>query len=92
VKLICEHSKNINKNIHERQDLSARTNHWVAGMCLIFLATVGLFLVSSMLYPLSALFWDGEITCTFHPWIRVILLDMFCGLFMKFAGRAAFDW
>jgi formate dehydrogenase subunit gamma len=86
-----ERPENIHKIVYERYALPSRLNHWVVAASLILLAIGGMSLFSPTLYPLSALFGGGEITRVIHPWIGVVLLVSFFGLFAKFVRHNFFD-
>lgn len=68
----------------DRYTTAARINHWVTAVTLILLALSGLALFHPSLYFLTALFGGGEMTRVIHPWLGVILLFSFAGLFLRF--------
>lgn len=63
----------------------ARVNHWITAACLILLALSGLALFDPALFFLTALFGGGPPTRAIHPWIGVVLIVSFAGLFVRFA-------
>ena len=63
----------------------ARVNHWITAACLILLALSGLALFDPALFFLTALFGGGAPTRAIHPWIGVVLIVSFAGLFVRFA-------
>jgi formate dehydrogenase subunit gamma len=69
----------------------ARVNHWVTAICLITLALSGFALFHPALFPLSALFGGGELTRILHPFIGVVLVLSFAGLFARFVRYNFFN-
>lgn len=67
-----------------RYSAAARVNHWITAGSLILLAVSGLALFHPGLFFLTALFGGGEYTRMVHPWIGVVLLLGFSGLFLRF--------
>lgn len=67
-----------------RYSAGARANHWVTAISLILLAMSGMALFHPSLFGLTALFGGGVLTRTLHPWIGVVLLVSFTGLFFRF--------
>lgn len=67
-----------------RYTAAARANHWVTAISLILLALSGLSLFHPDLFFLTALFGGGQATRTIHPWIGVVLVLSFLGLFFRF--------
>lgn len=67
-----------------RYSAGARLNHWVTAISLILLALSGMALFHPILFGLTALFGGGALTRTIHPWLGVILLFSFTGLFFRF--------
>ena len=53
-------------------------------MSLILLALSGLALFDPVLFFLTGLFGGGQWTRIIHPWIGVVLLISFAGLFIRF--------
>lgn len=67
-----------------RYSAAARVNHWVTACSLILLALSGLALFHPSLFFLTGLFGGGEYTRIVHPWIGLVLLVSFAGLFLRF--------
>jgi formate dehydrogenase subunit gamma len=67
-----------------RYKAGARVNHWITAGSLILLALSGLALFHPSLFFLTALFGGGEYARIVHPWIGVVLLVSFAGLFFRF--------
>jgi formate dehydrogenase subunit gamma len=67
-----------------RYSAAARANHWVTAICLILLAISGLSLFHPSLFFLTGLFGGGQMTREIHPWIGVLLVVSFSGLFFRF--------
>ena len=67
-----------------RYTAAARANHWLTAICLILLAISGLSLFTPSLYFLTGLFGGGQWTRVIHPWIGVLLVVSFLGLFIRF--------
>jgi formate dehydrogenase subunit gamma len=63
---------------------SARINHWIVAVSFVLLLLSGLSLFVPSLYPLSALFGGGETVRWIHPWIGLVLVVSFMGLFLRF--------
>lgn len=68
----------------DRYTGGARINHWINATLLVLLAISGLALFHPSLFFLSALFGGGQNTRAIHPWIGVIFLFTFLGLFVRF--------
>ncbi|MFA5539802.1 MAG: formate dehydrogenase subunit gamma [Gemmobacter sp.] len=68
----------------DRYSTAARINHWITALTLILLALSGMALFHPSLYFLTALFGGGELTRVIHPWLGVVLLISFSGLFLRF--------
>ncbi len=68
----------------DRYTTAARINHWITALTLILLAISGLALFHPSLFFLTALFGGGEMTRIIHPWLGVVLLISFAGLFIRF--------
>ena len=68
----------------DRYTRAARINHWITAITLILLALSGLALFHPRLFFLTALFGGGELTRMIHPWLGVVLLISFAGLFLRF--------
>lgn len=67
-----------------RYTAAARINHWITAISLILMALSGMALFHPSLFGLTALFGGGELTRIIHPWIGVVLLVSFTGLFLRF--------
>ena len=63
---------------------SARFNHWIVAITFVLLLLSGLSLFHPALYPMSALFGGGQVVRWLHPWMGVVLVVAFLGLFMRF--------
>lgn len=68
----------------DRYTTAARINHWITAITLVLLALSGLALFHPSLYFLSALFGGGEMVRIIHPWLGVVLIVSFLGLFIRF--------
>jgi formate dehydrogenase subunit gamma len=67
-----------------RYTAAARANHWLTAICLVLLAVSGLSLFYPSFFFLTALFGGGQMTREIHPWIGVVLVVSFLGLFLRF--------
>jgi formate dehydrogenase subunit gamma len=74
------------KNVVSRYTTAARINHWITAISLILLALSGLALFHPSLFFLTHLFGGGQMTRAIHPWIGVVLLLSFAGLFIRFVA------
>jgi formate dehydrogenase subunit gamma len=63
---------------------SARVNHWIVAISFVLLLVSGLSLFVPDLYPLAMLFGGGQTVRWLHPWIGVVLVVSFIGLFLRF--------
>lgn len=63
---------------------SARVNHWIVAITFVLLLLSGLSLFHPALYPLSALFGGGQTVRWLHPWMGIVLVVAFLGLFFRF--------
>lgn len=63
---------------------SARINHWVVAISFVLLMVSGLALFHPSLYWLTGLFGGGPTARWLHPWLGVVLLVGFLGLFLRF--------
>jgi formate dehydrogenase subunit gamma len=70
--------------IVDRYSLPARINHWITAACLVLLALSGLALFTPSLFWLTALFGGGQMARLLHPWIGVVRVVSFAGLFIRF--------
>ncbi len=68
----------------ERYTTGARINHWITAASLILLAISGMALFHPSLFWLTGLFGGGPMTRIIHPWIGVVLLISFTGMFLRF--------
>lgn len=71
-------------NVVRRYTAAARANHWLTAISLILLAISGLSLFYPSFFFLTAMFGGGEMTRVIHPWIGVVLVISFLGLFLRF--------
>jgi formate dehydrogenase subunit gamma len=70
--------------IVDRYTPAARINHWITAGSLILLALSGLAFFHPSLFFLTGLFGGGQSARMVHPWIGVVLLISFTGLFIRF--------
>lgn len=70
--------------IVDRYTAGARINHWITAGSLILLALSGLAFFHPSLFFLTGLFGGGQSARAIHPWIGVVLLISFAGLFIRF--------
>lgn len=70
--------------IVSRYTAGARVNHWITAGSLILLALSGFALFHPSLYFLTNLFGGGQWTRILHPFIGVVLVISFLGLFFRF--------
>lgn len=63
---------------------SARINHWVVAVSFVLLMISGLALFHPSLYWLTGLFGGGPTARWVHPWLGVVLIIGFFGLFFRF--------
>jgi formate dehydrogenase subunit gamma len=71
-------------SIVDRYTPGARINHWITAGSLILLALSGLAFFHPSLFFLTGLFGGGVLARMIHPWIGVVLLISFTGLFIRF--------
>jgi formate dehydrogenase subunit gamma len=62
----------------------ARANHWLNAIILILLALSGMSLFHPALYFLTGLFGGGVWARILHPFLGVVLIFTFAGLFIRF--------
>jgi len=62
----------------------ARANHWLNAIILILLALSGMALFHPALFFLTGLFGGGVWARILHPWMGVVLIFTFAGLFIRF--------
>jgi formate dehydrogenase subunit gamma len=67
-----------------RYSAFARVNHWITAITFSLLTLSGLALFHPSLYFLTSLFGGGALTRAIHPWLGVILLISFFGMFLQF--------
>lgn len=70
--------------IVDRYTKGARINHWIGAVSMILLAFTGLMMYWPPLFPLSNLIGGGQVVRTIHPYIGVIMVISFAGLFFRF--------
>jgi formate dehydrogenase subunit gamma len=75
------HEKN---TVISRYTTGARLNHWVTAASLILLALSGFALFHPSLFFLTALFGGGQMARIIHPFIGIVLVVSFLGLFLRF--------
>ncbi len=63
---------------------SARINHWVVAISFVLLMISGLALFHPSLYWMTGLFGGGPTARWIHPWLGIVLLIGFLGLFVRF--------
>jgi formate dehydrogenase subunit gamma len=64
---------------------SARVNHWIVAISFVLLLLSGLSLFHPSLFVIgSTLFGSGQMVRWLHPWIGVVLVIAFAGLFLRF--------
>jgi formate dehydrogenase subunit gamma len=63
---------------------SARINHWVVAISFVLLMISGLALFHPSLFWLTGLFGGGPTARWIHPWLGVVLIIGFFGLFFRF--------
>ena len=67
-----------------RYTTAARLNHWITAASLILLALSGFALFHPSLFFLTGLFGGGQMARIIHPFIGVVLVVSFLGLFLRF--------
>src|ERR1700758_2510048 len=67
-----------------RNTTAARVNHWITGACFVLLLLSGLSMFHPLLFFLSGLFGSGQWARAIHPWIGIVLLISYAGLFVQF--------
>ncbi len=63
---------------------SARINHWIVAISFVLLMISGLALFHPSLFWLTGLFGGGPTARWVHPWLGVVLVVGFLGLFVRF--------
>ncbi|HJQ58289.1 MAG TPA: formate dehydrogenase subunit gamma [Vineibacter sp.] len=72
------------QNILDRYTAGARLNHWINAILMICLALSGMALFHPSLFFLSDLSGGGVWTRILHPWMGLLALLSFLGLFIRF--------
>lgn len=67
----------------ERYTKAVRINHWIAAACMIALAVTGLSLYWPPFFFITSLLGGGQVVRAVHPWIGVLMLVSFSGLFLR---------
>jgi len=71
-------------NILDRYTTGARLNHWINAILMICLVLSGMALFHPSLFFLTELFGGGPTARIVHPWIGVLAMASFLGLFIRF--------
>ncbi|MBX3502610.1 MAG: formate dehydrogenase subunit gamma [Alphaproteobacteria bacterium] len=71
-------------NIFDRYTSGARLNHWINAILMICLVLSGMALFHPSLFFLTELFGGGPTARIVHPWIGVLAMLSFLGLFIRF--------
>lgn len=71
-------------NILDRYTTGARLNHWINAILMICLVLSGMALFHPSLFFLTDLFGGGSMARIVHPWIGVLAMLSFLGLFIRF--------
>ena len=71
-------------NILDRYTTGARLNHWINAILMILLALSGMALFHPALFFLTDLFGGGPWARIIHPWMGVLAMCSFLGLFIRF--------
>ena len=71
-------------NILDRYTTGARLNHWINAILMICLVLSGMALFHPTLFFLTDLFGGGTMARIVHPWIGVLAMLSFLGLFIRF--------
>jgi formate dehydrogenase subunit gamma len=71
-------------NIFDRYTAGARLNHWINAILMICMALSGMALFHPSLFFLTELFGGGPMARIVHPWIGVLAMLSFLGLFIRF--------
>src|SRR5688572_14357114 len=71
-------------NILDRYTTGARLNHWINAILMICLVLSGMALFHPSLFFLTELFGGGPWARIIHPWIGVLAMCSFLGLFIRF--------
>ncbi len=70
--------------IFDRYTTGARLNHWINAILMICLALSGMALFHPSLFFLTDLFGGGPTARIIHPWMGVLAMLSFLGLFIRF--------
>lgn len=70
--------------ILDRYTTGARLNHWINAILMICLALSGMALFHPSLFFLTDLFGGGPTARIVHPWMGVLAMLSFLGLFIRF--------
>jgi len=65
----------------------ARINHWIVAITFTLLALSGFALFHPSLFGLTALFGGGQNARWIHPWLGIVLVISFFGLFLRFVSQ-----
>jgi formate dehydrogenase subunit gamma len=79
----------------QRYTAHERANHWLVGICFILLALSGLAFFHPAFWPLAQLFGGGTWARILHPYIGLVLVLSFLGLFFRLMALNAMapgDW
>jgi formate dehydrogenase subunit gamma len=71
----------------DRYTAGARINHWIVAGTLILLGLSGFALFHPSLFFLTVLFGGGQWTRILHPFLGVVLVVSFLGMFIRFVGH-----
>lgn len=66
-----------------RYTLAVRINHWIGAVSMTLLAITGLSLYWPPFFFVSSLFGGGQVVRAIHPWLGVIMVVSFAGLFLR---------
>ncbi|MFN3746409.1 MAG: formate dehydrogenase subunit gamma [Hyphomicrobiaceae bacterium] len=81
---MSEHREGEAHMLVPRYSGSARINHWIVAVSFVLLMISGLALFHPSLFWLTGLFGGGVTARWLHPWLGVVLLIGFLGLFIRF--------
>ena len=68
----------------DRHNIFARVNHWTTVISFLILLISGAALFHPSMFGLSDLFGGGENTRAIHPWLGIVMVVGFSGLFIRF--------
>lgn len=66
---------------------AARINHWLVAISFVLLLLSGLALFHPSLFGLTVLFGGGQNARWIHPWLGIVLVISFFGLFLRFVSQ-----